>query len=251
MPPVESSLICIVHGGWHQPLHYRHLIEALTAKGHTVVCPQLATSGYDDAVQKKNYHDDVARVHESLLPYLDQGRKAVVIGHSFGGITATAATSGHTVEERTAKGLLGGISSLIYISAYPDHTKPILSCALADPEKPVIDPVTQIWTHQGAAEILYHDSDPDKLQPALAQLLRLSGKALTCEPICTAPQVKTDKYFLVSKNDRIIPADYQRECAEYAGATITELDCGHSAFLRSTEVERIVDFVGDVLGKAK
>lgn len=121
----QKPVIFLVHGAWHRPLHYRLLIHALQAKGFTVLAPPLASSGYDDSVDGKTYHDDVKRVHEALLPFLDEGRIAIGIGHSYGGVPLTVAIQGHTVAERAAKGLKGGVASAIYISATPVIAKGI------------------------------------------------------------------------------------------------------------------------------
>lgn len=121
----QKPVIFLVHGAWHRPLHYRPLIHALQVKGFTVLAPPLASSGYDDSVDGKTYHDDVKRVHDVLLPFLDEGRIAIGIGHSYGGVPLTVAIQGHTIAERAAKGLKGGVASAIYISATPVIAKDI------------------------------------------------------------------------------------------------------------------------------
>lgn len=77
----------------------------------------MPTTGLDDTVGGKTYVDDVKRLLGLLTPYLDEGREAVVLGHSQGGIAASALTEGQTVEDRKAKGLKGGIKAVIYLTA--------------------------------------------------------------------------------------------------------------------------------------
>lgn len=115
----QKPVILLVHGAWHRPFHYRSLIDALNAKGFTVLVPPLASSGYDDSVDGKTYHDDVKRIHHVLLPVLDSGRTVIGVGHSYGGVPLTVAIQGNTIAERTAEGLKGGIRSAIYISPTP------------------------------------------------------------------------------------------------------------------------------------
>lgn len=117
MTESEKPVILIVHGAWHRPLHYRALINQLKDQGCTVLAPPLASSGYDDSINIKSHLDDVHRIHEVLVPYIDQGREVVVVAHSYGGIPATEAAENLTVVERRAKGLQGGITSFIYIAA--------------------------------------------------------------------------------------------------------------------------------------
>lgn len=117
MSNVKKPVVLLVHGAWHRPLHYRLLINRLREQGFTVLAPPLATSGCDDSIAEKTQRDDVHRIHEVLLPYLDSGRQAIVVAHSYGGVPATEAVEGHTVAERTARGEKGGITAVIYISA--------------------------------------------------------------------------------------------------------------------------------------
>lgn len=115
----QPAVILLVHGAWHRPLHYRLLIQAFQQQGFTVLAPPLASSGYDDSVDGKTYHDDVKRIHDAVLPYIDNGRKVIGIGHSYGAIPLTVAIEGHSIPEREQKGLVGGFSSVIYVAPTP------------------------------------------------------------------------------------------------------------------------------------
>lgn len=113
----EKPVIILVHGAWHYPAYYRKLIHPLRVQGYTVLAPTNASVGIDDSIAGKTYKDDVKRIHEVLLPHLDGGREAVMVCHSYGGIPGTASLEGHTVMERAAKGLKGGVKSILYIAA--------------------------------------------------------------------------------------------------------------------------------------
>ena len=115
----QKPVILIVHGAWHRPWHYRALINDFRAKGYTVAAPTLVSSGEDDSIVTKTYHDDAARCHDALSAYLEQGRTVIGIGHSYGGVVLGAAILGHTVAERESKGLKGGFVSAAFIAAVP------------------------------------------------------------------------------------------------------------------------------------
>jgi hypothetical protein len=51
-------------------------------------------------------------VQAELLPLLDKGRTAVLVSHSLGCVAALAAVRHQTVDERSARGLKGGIKCL-------------------------------------------------------------------------------------------------------------------------------------------
>lgn len=114
----EKPIIVIVHGAFHLPPYYQRLIGPLRQQGYTVLAPALPSTGSDDSINGKTYVDDVRRIHESLLPLLDGGRTAVVVGHSQGGIAASAVTEGQTVEARNYRGLPGGITAVLYVAAF-------------------------------------------------------------------------------------------------------------------------------------
>lgn len=113
----QKPVIVLIHGAFFAPVHYRTLIEPLRAQGYIVLSPPMPSTGLDDSAAGKTYVDDVKRLLEYLVPYLDEGKEAVVIGHSQGGIAASAVTEGQTVEERKAQGLKGGIKAVIYLTA--------------------------------------------------------------------------------------------------------------------------------------
>lgn len=115
---VEQPVITIIHGAFHPPVYYRKLIQPLRESGYIVIAPALPSTGLDDSITDKTYVDDVKRIHESLIPLLDQGKEAVVVCHSQGGIAGSALLEGQTVEERKTRGLNGGIKAIIYISAF-------------------------------------------------------------------------------------------------------------------------------------
>lgn len=117
MTTEEKPTILLIHGSWHTPLHYRHLIDALRARGHPVLAPVLPTTGHDDSIDGKTFLDAASQVRGLLVPYLDQDRKVVIVAHSFGGIVTAHIVAGLSLEERSAQGLKGGVTSIVYIAA--------------------------------------------------------------------------------------------------------------------------------------
>jgi pimeloyl-ACP methyl ester carboxylesterase len=113
----EKPVVVLVHGTWHQPIHFLLFLQRLRQEGFTVVAPHNPTSGWQDSVAEKSVKDDVKAVQDAIRPYLEAGRELVLVGHSYGSIPATDCVPGNSVEERKAKGLQGGIKAFLHIGA--------------------------------------------------------------------------------------------------------------------------------------
>lgn len=77
--------VVIVHGAFHQPLHYRSLVDALTAAGRVVAVPDVGMLALSDSVLKV----------QAVVEGLDEA--PIVVGHSFGGACAGGLTGIHSV----------------------------------------------------------------------------------------------------------------------------------------------------------
>ncbi|KAH9904558.1 alpha/beta-hydrolase [Xylariomycetidae sp. FL2044] len=94
MTAPTTPAIVLAHGAWHHPPYYRRFIDPLRAERYTVLASINASVGIDDSIPGKTWADDVRRIHETMLPYLDAGREAVVVCHAYGGIPGTASIRG-------------------------------------------------------------------------------------------------------------------------------------------------------------
>ncbi|KAM5349932.1 hypothetical protein ACJ41O_006437 [Fusarium nematophilum] len=250
----QKPVILLVHGAWHRPLHYRVLINALNAEGFTVLAPPLASSGYDDSVDGKTYHDDVKRIHDVLLPLLNEGRTAIGVGHSYGGVPLTAAIQGHTVAERASKGLKGGISSAIYISPTPIFQKGISMYEAGGRQW------TSAWFHDvaetrlplivdKARDAFYSGIDESAKDEAMAYVCHQSRAPFEIPIVCTPIELDIPKSFVICANDPIFSKDIQAFTAEKWGATTIELEAGHSPWLVEGHRELLVKFIAEEAAK--
>jgi pimeloyl-ACP methyl ester carboxylesterase len=272
----KKPLVLLVHGAWHQPLHYRALIDALKQKGFTVLAPPLASTGYDDSVDGKTYHDDAKRLHDALLPLLDEGRAAIAIGHSYGSLPLTTAIKGHTVAERTNRGLSGGITSAIYIASTPFFQTSI-SMFEAGGKRYTSDwfhdvDVSQIpspWRSPRSPRVPSHVKEnrlPLKLEIAkeafysgAEQSLKDQAASYLCHqarapfetPVdCTPVELDIPKTFVICAEDKIFPKDLQAYTAEQWKASPVELVSGHSPWLNEANRDKIVELVVNEAARA-
>ncbi|KAI0111936.1 alpha/beta-hydrolase [Daldinia grandis] len=246
----QKPVIVLIHGAFFSPVHYRTLIEPLRSQGYIVLSPPMATTGLDDSVAGKTYVDDVKRILVCLLPYLDEGREAVVVGHSQGGIAASALTEGQTVEDRKAKGLKGGIKSVIYLTALAIPTKgESLLSMLGGTPPPIFKVEGPFYVVTETANDDLPISEEEKR--ALAKsLVHQSKDSLEAPVQFTAADVTVPKTYIVCTEDKSLPASLQEQFAQATGCNIVKLQAGHFPFLESDEgAKKVVDIIVDVAGK--
>ncbi|GMT99095.1 alpha/beta fold hydrolase [Corallococcus caeni] len=125
--PRKARTFLLIHGAWHNALHWTRVSEALSAKGHQVVAIDLPGHGLNARFPASYLTGDTARFKEERSPQADltlddcadavvaaleklQGgpSKPVLVGHSAGG----------TVITRAAEKAPHLIGRLVYLSAY-------------------------------------------------------------------------------------------------------------------------------------
>lgn len=137
----QKPVIVIVPGAYHRPVHYRKIVDPLRAQGYEVLSFDLAVCG-EELDPELSFFDDAALIKEHLLPLLDEGKKAVIVSHSYGSLPVTALVDGQTVAERTEKGLKGGIAAVINIAGF---VFPVRSKSIFGNEQNPPPPPYQIW----------------------------------------------------------------------------------------------------------
>ncbi|KAJ3574806.1 hypothetical protein NPX13_g4246 [Xylaria arbuscula] len=117
MATTVKPTILIVHGGWHLPESYAKLITALESSGFEVHIPSLPSVKDVRPPEADLFADtDVVRSYAENL--IKDGRTIIALLHSYGGQVGSNALHGLGIQARSAKGLPGGVSHLIYMTAY-------------------------------------------------------------------------------------------------------------------------------------
>jgi pimeloyl-ACP methyl ester carboxylesterase len=220
-----SPNIVLVHGAWADGSCWSEVIERLQADGYKVTAAQLPET---------SLADDVARVRHVLSR---QDGPTVLVAHSYGGqvITSLGTDAPNVV-------------ALVYIAGFGlDEGESIGALLQQGPPTPAIasidiDSKGFAWIPEDA--FLAHfapDIDPvkAKVMYAVQQPLHTS----TLEDVMGAPAWKSlPSWFLVAKNDEVIPPDAERQFAQRMGADTIEVESGHCAMVSHPEetLERIV-----------
>lgn len=234
----------LVHGAWHGAWCWRDVVPLLTASGHSVTAIDLPGHGTDqtplEQITFESYIDTIVRAM--------QGRSAILVGHSMGGLITTVA-------ERLPE----AVQALVYIAA----TVPENGRSLMD----VVAGSDGAWTSQfvfspnglmatlasGAAEhFLYQMSPPSTARWAATQLCP-EPLAPARTPISTTESRSgaVPKYYVECLQDRVVPIQLQRQVAATLKCTrICTIDCDHSPFLsRPAEFATCLNSIAAVLNK--
>ena len=223
--PDNPSPVVLVHGAWHGPWCWDRVTPLLHARGIDTVTVDLPSmdvnAGYVTTV-----HDD-AKTLRAALDALD--RRAVVVGHSYGGMVITEGAAEH------AK-----VKHLVYLTAFmPDAgqslndliaIKPLLDLAgmirLAPDRRSTLDPSC-------IGPLFYNDCDDDTVAWAAARMrpmLSESNDAVTAAAWRSAPST-----YVVCDEDRAIVPELQRHMSEHASEVI-EWSTSHSPFASKPEL---------------
>lgn len=130
----ENPVFLLAHGAWHSPWMYEPLKEALAKLGYTLAVPALPTMGPD--AKDIAWDADVEALLQTAEPLFAQGKKVILIGHSYGGIPACIATREKGVAERRARGLDGGFLQIIFLCAFAMPSKGISQVELMQHQLP-------------------------------------------------------------------------------------------------------------------
>lgn len=113
----QKPVIFVVPGAFHRPIHYRKIIGLLRVEGYEVISIDLVVCG-DEVDPETSFFDDGAAVRKLLIPFLDKGRKAVIVSHSYGSMPTSVIVEGLTLAERAEQGLQGGIVGVISLAGF-------------------------------------------------------------------------------------------------------------------------------------
>lgn len=212
-----SPTFLLVHGSWHGPWCWDALVAALAERGHDAATVALPSCGTDPAALG-GFADDAAAVAEAAASI---GGDVVVVGHSYGGAAISEAGYGPNVRR------------LVYVGAFmPDAGRSSVSYLPPGPLAPYIglrdDGTMEVPAGQ-AIPSFYHDCAPDVAAAAEARLC-LQSQAVLGPDSTRAAWRDIPSTYVVTTDDRALPADFQRMFAAQASET-RDFASSHSPFL--------------------
>ncbi|KAK8035600.1 hypothetical protein PG993_010595 [Apiospora rasikravindrae] len=103
---MSKPVVVIVPGSWQKPVAFEGLVQRLQTAGFEAIHVPLPTVGGTD-LPLAGLAEDVAAVQAVLQKLAGEGKKALVVGHSSGGLVGSNAVAGQD-----------NVVGLIYLSAF-------------------------------------------------------------------------------------------------------------------------------------
>jgi pimeloyl-ACP methyl ester carboxylesterase len=210
--------IVLVHGAFADASNFEYVIPLLLNDGYHVVAVENPLSSLSS---------DIATTKRLIDA---QNGPVVVVGHSYGGVVISAAASGNP-----------NVKALVYMAAFaPDANEPV--GPLTDKYPTALGKALR----PDAAGFLYIACD--QFRDVFAADLPANAAAVACatqKPVhnsvfgatIDSPAWKTiPSWYLVSRQDRALNPDLERFYAKRMGATTSEVNASHLAFISHPKV---------------
>jgi pimeloyl-ACP methyl ester carboxylesterase len=210
--------VVLVHGGFVDGSGWQGVYDLLTHDGYKVTVVQNPTT---------SLADDVAATRRALAA---QDGPTILVGHSYGGVVITE--SGNDPK----------VKGLVYVAAFAPDAGESVSSLIANP--PAGAPVPPILPPQDGFLFLdrakFAAAFAGDVKPAQAAFMADSqapwGVAALQGQVTTPAWKSRPSWYLVTRDDHMIPAPAQHQMASRAGATVVETAGSHAIYVSNPKV---------------
>ena len=209
----STLTIVLVHGGFVDGSGWEGVYNILKKDGYNVAIVQNPTT---------SLADDVAFTRRVIAA---QPGKTLLVGHSYGGVVITEA------------GTDPKVAGLVYVAAFaPDKGESVASLIKNPPPGAPVPPILPpqdgfllLDQAKFAASFAADVSEPKASFMAASQV-PWGVEALAGE--VTVPAWKSKpSWYLVAADDKMIPPPAQRQMAQRAGSTVSEVPGSHAVYV--------------------
>ncbi|KAH7320624.1 Alpha/beta hydrolase fold-1 [Stachybotrys elegans] len=257
----EKPTILIVHGAWHTPKHYTKLTKVLGDMGYEVHCPIHPTVN-EARPPTASLAEDTSNIRSYAEDLVNQGKNVVALMHSYGGQVGTNALYGLGTKERSEKGLPGGVSRLIYLSAHAlaigqsmvDKVKEMGHEALIPLVFDIAEDMT-IVIRDCKAFLFGQQTDypEEEMQAYISDLKLWNGQAMY-DPLSQCAWKEIPASFIVTLNDTAILEPYQRasiEMMKREGIEVEAFDLASGHCPNLTAADEVASLVNKIVSRAQ
>lgn len=246
--PSNKPILVIIPGAFSSPECYSKLTSALEAHEYEVHVPSLLTNN-ESRPPNGDLKDDTALARSYVRSLITKGCSVVCIGHSYGGQVMTNALYGLGLEDRSAQGLEGGVSALIYLAGFalpegqstfdnlqefgiPEDLGPVVFDMADDKTMILRDPITFLGLDE-------HELGEVEIEAYKKTLRRWNGTAMT-QPLEQAAWREVPVAYIHTTKDFPIPLLAQQSMVrtlEKEGRKVQTftIETGHCPHVTATE----------------
>ncbi|MBV8122673.1 MAG: alpha/beta hydrolase [Burkholderiaceae bacterium] len=205
--------IILIHGGFVDGSGWEPVYNILKKDGYDVSIAQHPTT---------SLADDVAYVHRLVA---QKKGPVLLVGHSYGGVITTEAGNDPKVK------------GLVYVAAFaPDQGESVDSLIKnpvpGAPVPPILPPTDGFLLLDQAKFAASFAADLPAQQAAFMADSQLPwGVAALSGTVSQASWKNKPSWYVVAKEDKMIPPAAQRGMAQRAGSTVVELSGSHSVYI--------------------
>ena len=216
MSSQRKPTIVFCHGIWADGSCFSKVIPALQADGHEVIAVQYGLDSFEE---------DVATVKRTLNRV---GSPVLLVGHSYGGATITAAG----VDDRVA--------GLVYIGAVAPDVGETVQQQLDKYPSDIFSRVEvadgRAWMLPNGTEFFCGDLSAEEQKLVWATHYAPVADLFQQQKIKSTPWKSKPSWFILTTNDHTVHPDLQRWVSKRMGATVTEVESSHVPMLSKPNV---------------
>jgi pimeloyl-ACP methyl ester carboxylesterase len=212
----RKPTIVFCHGIWADGSCFSKVIPALQADGHEVIAVQYGLDSFEE---------DVATVKRTLNRV---GSPVILVGHSYGGATITAAG----VDDR--------IAGLVYIGAVAPDVGETVQQQLDKYPSDIFSRVEvadgRAWMLPNGTEFFAGDLSEEEQKLVWATHYAPAADLFHQQKIKSTPWKSKPSWYILTTQDHTVHPDLQRWVSKRMGATVIEVESSHVPMLSKPDV---------------
>jgi pimeloyl-ACP methyl ester carboxylesterase len=217
----RKPTIVFCHGIWADGSCFSKVIPALQADGHEVIAVQYGLDSFEE---------DVATVKRTLNRV---GSPVILVGHSYGGATITAAG----VDDRVA--------GLVYVGAVAPDVGETVQQQLDKYPSDIFSRVEvadgRAWMLPNGTEFFAGDLSKEEQKLVWATHYAPVADLFHQQKIKSTPWKSKPSWYILTTQDHTVHPDLQRWVSKRMGATVVEVESSHVPMLSKPDV--VIDVV--------
>jgi pimeloyl-ACP methyl ester carboxylesterase len=216
MSSQRKPSIVFCHGIWADGSCFSKVIPALQADGHEVIAAQYGMESFEE---------DVATIERTLNRV---SGPVLLVGHSYGGATITAAGVDHRV------------AGLVYIAAVAPDVGETVQDQLDKYPSDIFSRVEVAdgcaWMLPNGTEFFCGDLSEQEQKLVWATHFPPVADLFQQQKIKSTPWKAKPSWYILATKDHTVHPDLQRWVSKRMGATVTELESSHVPMLSKPDI---------------